>query len=88
MTPEHRALYGAQTKAMRRLTGFIKGNTTAPERVAEAVGKALTADRPKARYVVGADAYLQLAQRTLLPIRAHDALLAAATGARRGRRPR
>ena len=60
MSPEHKALYGKQTQQMRKLTKVIQGNTTKPEKVADAVAKALTADRAPARRMVGADAYLQI----------------------------
>lgn len=86
MTPAHRELYASQVKAMRRLTKLIQGNTTRPERVAATVGKALTVRRPRARYIVGADAYLQIAQRVFLPTRANDAVMALLTGARKQQR--
>src|SRR5258708_2295017 len=46
------------------------------ERVFARVQHALTSSRPKPRYVVGAEARIQLALRTLLPTRAFDALVA------------
>jgi NAD(P)-dependent dehydrogenase (short-subunit alcohol dehydrogenase family) len=47
----------------------------APEEVAEAVGRAVTARRPRTRYVVGRDARVQAALARLLPDRAFDALI-------------
>jgi hypothetical protein len=49
-----------------------------PEAVAEVVGRALTASRPRARYVVGRDARGLAALARVLPDRALDALLARA----------
>jgi hypothetical protein len=47
----------------------------APEKVAKAILHALTADRPRTRYVVGADARGQAIARRVLPDRAFDALV-------------
>jgi len=46
-----------------------------PEKVAAAIAHALTASRPRSRYVVGADARGQALLRRLLPDRALDALV-------------
>lgn len=46
-----------------------------PERVAEAVARALLTLRPKARYVVGRDARLTIIAKRLLPDRVMDGLL-------------
>ena len=50
----------------------------APEAVAEVVGRALIARRPRTRYVVGREARIQAALARLLPDRAFDALIARA----------
>ena len=83
LSPAHRELYAKQIDRLRKLTRTIQGRTTAPEKVADAVVQALTADRPRARYVVGADAKAQLLGRAVLPTRAWDAVLARATGSTR-----
>jgi NAD(P)-dependent dehydrogenase (short-subunit alcohol dehydrogenase family) len=49
-----------------------------PEAVAEVVGKAVTARRPRARYVVGRDAKIQAIAARLLPDRVLDAVIARA----------
>jgi hypothetical protein len=49
-----------------------------PEAVAEAVGRAVTARRPRARYVVGRDAKVQAVAARLLPDRLLDSLIARA----------
>ena len=46
-----------------------------PEAVAKAIEKALTAERPRTRYKVTASARLLMAQRSLLPDRAWDAVV-------------
>jgi hypothetical protein len=48
--------------------------------VASAIETALTAQKPRARYVVGRDAKAQLALQAMLPTRAVDAVVAKATG--------
>jgi NAD(P)-dependent dehydrogenase (short-subunit alcohol dehydrogenase family) len=73
MRPEHRDLYRTQIAAMRKTVGRIQKRTSPPEKVADAVEIALTTARPKARYLVGADARVQVALRTALPTRVVDA---------------
>jgi NAD(P)-dependent dehydrogenase (short-subunit alcohol dehydrogenase family) len=51
-----------------------------PERVAEVIEHALTARRPRTRYLVGRDAKLRACLHDLLPDRAWDALLARTMG--------
>jgi hypothetical protein len=46
-----------------------------PETVARVIERAITASRPRARYVVTPSARLALAQRRLLPDRAWDAFM-------------
>jgi hypothetical protein len=48
--------------------------------VATAVERALSATRPRTRYLVGADARLQAGVGTALPTRAADAAIARFTG--------
>jgi hypothetical protein len=43
--------------------------------VAEAIGAALTADRPKTRYLVGGDAKLRARMARVLPDRVMDRLI-------------
>jgi NAD(P)-dependent dehydrogenase (short-subunit alcohol dehydrogenase family) len=46
-----------------------------PEAVAEVVGRALAAKRPRTRYVIGREATMQAVAARLLPDRAFDALV-------------
>jgi NAD(P)-dependent dehydrogenase (short-subunit alcohol dehydrogenase family) len=80
LTPEHRALYAGHTAGMRSATAGIQKRTAPADKVAEAILTALTAGRPRARYLVGADARLQVALQAALPRRAFDAAVAKLTG--------
>lgn len=75
MSDEHRELYASQIASMRKAVSRIQRQTTPPEKVAAAIETALTASKPKARYLVGADARMQLALRAALPTKALDATL-------------
>ena len=72
-------LYGERLDAFERLAKKTGAAGVPPEEVAEAVTHALTADRPKTRYVVGRDAKAQLAMKAVLPDRALDRLIARLT---------
>jgi hypothetical protein len=52
----------------------------APEKVAKVIAHALTARRPRTRYLVGADARAMVLLRKLLPDRIGDRLVSRATG--------
>jgi hypothetical protein len=51
-----------------------------PEKVAKVVVHALTARRPRTRYLVGADARTMATLKRVLPDRVRDRLVARATG--------
>lgn len=74
--------YAAQADAVAKsLSSGANGNRNSPPSViADAIGKAVTARRPKTRYVVGFGARPLITARALLPDRAFDALIARATG--------
>jgi NAD(P)-dependent dehydrogenase (short-subunit alcohol dehydrogenase family) len=76
MGPELLALYGDELDRVEAASKRIGAEGVAPERVAEAVVHALTARRPRTRYLVGADAKAQAALRKLLPDRVFDRLIA------------
>ena len=73
---EHRRLYAANVERMERVIAFADRNGASPQKVANAVAHALTAQRPRARYLVGADARFQLALEKTLPTRAVDRMFA------------
>ncbi len=69
-------LYG---KAIERFRAAVKRTAErgiSPEKVAKPISHALTASRPRTRYVVGADARGQALARRVLPDRAFDSLVA------------
>ena len=80
MTEEHRQLYGELLVGTRKLLGSTARRAAPVEKVASVVEDAVIRSRPRARYVVGADARIQIAIRSLAPARAHDALLARLLG--------
>lgn len=71
-----RSLYREQVDAIEAAGEKLGAAGAPPEKVVRAVVHALTASRPRTRYVVGTDARIQLALKALLPARAVDALLA------------
>lgn len=76
MTADARALYGATISAIRNFIEDAEKRAIPPERVADAVQHALTAKRPKTRYLVGTDARLQAALSTVAPDRMIDRVIA------------
>jgi NAD(P)-dependent dehydrogenase (short-subunit alcohol dehydrogenase family) len=76
MPPEGEALYGNLIRAMRREVDRIATDTgIEPSEVADRIVHALTARRPRTRYLVGRDAKLRWAAAKRLPDRAFDALI-------------
>jgi NAD(P)-dependent dehydrogenase (short-subunit alcohol dehydrogenase family) len=80
MPEEARRRYGGLIAAVRRQAERLAREGLPPEAVAEVVGAALTARRPRARYVVGREARVRAALARYLPDRAFDALVARALG--------
>lgn len=74
--PEGRALYEAALVSMERVAAGSARRAIPADRVADVVVHALTARRPRTRYLVGLDARLQVLMRALLPDRWLDALVA------------
>ena len=69
-----RELYGERIAALRKVAAERGANGAAPEAVAAVIEKALTATRPRARYLVGRDAWLRAGVERL-PTRARDRAL-------------
>ena len=81
MPPEAERLYGPMIKALRRQTVKIEQESGIPPReVAEVIGHALTASRPRARYLVGRDAKVRGPMAKVLPDRVMDRLIGRALG--------
>jgi NAD(P)-dependent dehydrogenase (short-subunit alcohol dehydrogenase family) len=74
LTPEQRDLYGKRLAKASKMIERQNKRGAPPEKVAEAVEKALTASRPKPRYLVG-DARVLLGLKRFLPTRWFDRLL-------------
>jgi NAD(P)-dependent dehydrogenase (short-subunit alcohol dehydrogenase family) len=81
MTDEHRQLYSGLLTGMRKTVRATAKRAAPVDKVAAAVVKAVTAERPRTRYVVGVDARGQMLLKATLPDRAYDALVARVTGA-------
>jgi len=80
LTPAGKALYGEDIAAMRRATQRLAARGMPVERVVRAVVHALTARRPKTRYLLGADNRSILAAFKFLPDRARDWFVRRALG--------
>jgi NAD(P)-dependent dehydrogenase (short-subunit alcohol dehydrogenase family) len=74
LTPEQRELYGKRLAKMSKVLERQNKRGARPEKVAEAVEKALTASRPRTRYLIG-DAHVLLNLKRILPTRWLDRLL-------------
>jgi NAD(P)-dependent dehydrogenase (short-subunit alcohol dehydrogenase family) len=78
---EVRRLYGKLIEAVRTRTQKIARETGCdPREVAEAIGTALTANRPRTRYLVGRDAKLRARMAKVLPDRVMDRMIVRALG--------
>jgi NAD(P)-dependent dehydrogenase (short-subunit alcohol dehydrogenase family) len=74
-------LYGGLIDAVRKETVKIEQVRGLPPRaVAEVIGTALTAERPRARYVIGRDAKQRAVAGRILPDRVMDRLIGRALG--------
>jgi NAD(P)-dependent dehydrogenase (short-subunit alcohol dehydrogenase family) len=76
MGPELERLYSDDLDAAQAGAERTAARGIPPERVADAVVDALTAARPKTRYLVGTDAKIQAQLRKVLPDRVLDRLIA------------
>ncbi len=82
LSADHRRLYARQLAAMRKLGARVAKQAAQPATVAAAVERALTADRPRARYLVGTDAKAQWALGAVVPTRLMDVAMGRMTGGR------
>jgi NAD(P)-dependent dehydrogenase (short-subunit alcohol dehydrogenase family) len=73
--PEVRERYGTLIDAIRKVSERNRTEGVPPSEVAEAVAHALTADKPKTRYLVGRDAKTRAPVARVLPDRTMDALI-------------
>ena len=82
MTEQQREDYAELVSGSRKLMRLTARRAAPVEKVVKVIERALTAGKPKTRYVVGPDARAQIALRSLLPNRVFDAVLARAFGLR------
>jgi NAD(P)-dependent dehydrogenase (short-subunit alcohol dehydrogenase family) len=81
MPAEAERLYGGMIAAVRAQTARIAQESgIEPREVAEAIATALTANRPRTRYLVGRDAKIRGPMAKLLPDRVMDRLIGRAVG--------
>jgi NAD(P)-dependent dehydrogenase (short-subunit alcohol dehydrogenase family) len=80
LTPEHRALYARHIAGMKKMIPVARKLAVPAEKVAAVVEEALTARKPRVRYVVGLGPRLQVALMTNLPTRARDQILRRVSG--------
>jgi NAD(P)-dependent dehydrogenase (short-subunit alcohol dehydrogenase family) len=80
LSPEHAELYGRPLARSVRAVEMIQKHVVPVDRVARTVEMALTARRPKARYLVDPAGRAQVVGKALTPTRVMDAVLARATG--------
>ncbi len=80
MSGEHRTLYSRHVAGLRRNIARFAKSTASPDTVVRAVEHALTARRPRPRYVVGGPARSMVAMSALLPTRTNDAIGARIAG--------
>lgn len=83
LTDEHRALYDPQLRGTRKLLARIQKTAADPEKVVRAVDHALTARRPKSRYLLDTASRVQKLVLGLTPTALNDAAFAALTTSKR-----
>ena len=82
MPPAHRDLYSRHTAGLRSVVGRLESRAIPPDAVARVVQRALTAPRPRARYLAGTEAHVMMAMNAVLPTRVGDAVGARISGLR------
>jgi NAD(P)-dependent dehydrogenase (short-subunit alcohol dehydrogenase family) len=78
--PATEELYGRPLAAVRRASRRLGKGGIAPDRVAARIEHALTARRPRSRYLVGPDAKFQARAKILIPARVWDRIVARMIG--------
>jgi NAD(P)-dependent dehydrogenase (short-subunit alcohol dehydrogenase family) len=75
-TPEREALYGRAIERYRKVIRDTAERGIAPEQAAKAIEHALSASRPRARYLVGREAKLAATAKRLVPTAIFDRIVA------------
>jgi NAD(P)-dependent dehydrogenase (short-subunit alcohol dehydrogenase family) len=79
-SPRREALYGDAIEKYRKVVRGVANRGIPPEKAARAIEHALSARRPRTRYLVGMDARVQARVKYLIPTRVFDRIVARATG--------
>jgi len=77
---EREALYGKAIEGYRKVSRRLAQRGIPPEKVAAAIEHALSARRPRSRYLVGLDVKLQVRIKPLIPTPIFDRIVRRATG--------
>jgi NAD(P)-dependent dehydrogenase (short-subunit alcohol dehydrogenase family) len=80
LTPQQRDLYARHIAGLKKMIPVSQKMAVPAEKVSAVVEEALTARRPRARYVVGVGPKLQVALMTNLPTWARDRVLRRVSG--------
>ncbi len=79
-SPQREALYGKVIENYRKLIRRTAERGIPPEKAAKVIEHALSARRPRSRYLVGLDAKVQARLRPLIPTPVFDRIVARAMG--------
>ena len=79
-SPQREALYGKAIESYRKVIKATAERGIPPEKVAKAIEHALTAKRPRTRYLVGIDAKVQARLKHVIPTRVFDRIVARMMG--------
>lgn len=74
--PAHARYYAATVDRMLAFGQKVKTRANPPQAVADVIARALSARRPRQRYLVGLDAHFQVRAHQLIPARVFDWLVA------------
>lgn len=74
--PDQEALYGQAIESFRKVVKDLAERGIPPEKVAKVIEHALSAARPRSRYLVGLDAKLQARLKPLIPTPLFDRMVA------------
>lgn len=80
MPPEAMTLYGDRIGAIQKAAVQIARDGMPPEEVARTIEHALTARKPKTRYLIGRDAKIRARLSSILPDRVFDRMISRALG--------
>lgn len=80
MSPEHRGLYAKHIAGFRKMIPVSQKLAVPTEKVSAVVEEALTAKRPRARYIVGLGPKAQVALMSVMPTKMRDLALRKVSG--------